>query len=120
MPRFVIHEHHATHLHYDLRLELDNVLKSWAVPKQPPKQKGIKRLAIAVDDHEVSYINFHGVIPDGYGAGIVKIWDKGVFDLKERTKNKIVFELKGKKLKGIYCLIKFRIKEKNAWLFFRK
>lgn len=120
MSHFVIHEHHATHLHWDLRLELDGVLKSWAVPKEPPKTKGTKRLAIQVDDHDLDYIDFEGVIKEGYGAGTVKIWDKGVFDLKERSKDKLVFDMKGKKLKGVYCLIKFRTKEKNTWLFFRK
>ncbi|MEM7819325.1 MAG: DNA polymerase ligase N-terminal domain-containing protein [Candidatus Aenigmatarchaeota archaeon] len=121
MPRFVIHNHHTRKLHYDLRLELDNILKSWAVPKEPPKQKGLKRLAIQVDDHDLNYIDFEGKIPEGfYGAGIVKIWDKGYFDLIERNKEKIVFRLNGKKLRGVYCLIRFETKEKNTWLFFKK
>ena len=109
MPKFVIQEHHAKHLHWDFRLELDKVLKSWAIPKKPPKEKGTKRLAVQVDDHALSYIGFEGIIPKGmYGAGTVKIWDKGTFKLIERTKDKIEFDLKGKKLKGRYELIRFK------------
>ena len=121
MPRFVIHEHHASHLHWDLRLELDNALKSWAVPKQPPKTAGVKRLAIQVDDHQLSYIDFEGEIAEGsYGAGTVKIWDSGTFEIIERNKDKIEFTLNGKELKGIYCLVKFKKAGENQWLFFRK
>lgn len=115
---FVIHHHFARREHWDFRLEMDSVLKSWAVPKEPPKQVGIKRLAIQVKDHPLEYASFHGQIPQGiYGAGTVKIWDKGTYALLEKTKNKIVFELKGKKLKGEYSLILFR-PPKN-WLFFK-
>lgn len=89
--------------------------------KISPRQRGKKRLAIKVDDHALSYINFHGVIPEGhYVAGKVKIWDKGTFKTIERTANKIIFELKGRKIKGIYCLIKFKTKNKNTWLFFKR
>jgi len=118
---FIIHEHHATHLHWDLRLEMNGVLKSWAVPKQPPEVKGIKRLAMQVEDHPLAYAKFHGVIPEGnYGAGTVKIWDNGKYELIERTPKKIVFELNGKKLKGRYCLIKTSYGgKKNGWLFFK-
>jgi DNA ligase D-like protein (predicted 3'-phosphoesterase) len=113
---FVVHEHWASHHHFDLRLEMDGVLKSWAVPKEPPL-KGIKRLAIQVEDHPLSYASFEGEIPEGfYGAGKVKIWDKGNYDLVEKDEKKIVFILKGKKLTGKYCLLKFR--DKN-WLFFK-
>lgn len=115
-PRFVIHEHFSRKLHYDLRLELDNILKSWAIPKKPPIKEGVKRLAIQVEDHALSYINFHGRIKEGYGAGIVKIWDKGRYELVKRDKNKIVFSLYGKKLKGDYCLIRFKT---HHWLFFK-
>jgi DNA ligase D-like protein (predicted 3'-phosphoesterase) len=117
---FVIHEHHASHLHWDLRLQMNGVLKSWAVPKQPPKTKGEKRLAIQVEDHPLEYAKFHGVIPEGnYGAGKVIIWDKGKYQLIERTSSKIVFELNGKKLKGRYCLIKTGYQGKKGWLFFK-
>ena len=117
MPIFVVHEHHARKLHYDLRLEMNGVLKSWAVPKKPSLCKGLKRLAIQVEDHALSYANFEGVIKEGYGKGTVKIWDKGIYKIKEKTKNKIVFEMHGKKLKGDYCLIRF--KKKNMFLFFK-
>ncbi len=117
MPIFVVHKHAATHLHYDFRLSLNGVLKSWAVPKELPRTKGVKRLAISVSDHLLSYAKFQGTIPKGmYGAGTVKIWDSGNYKMIEKKKDRLVFELKGKKLKGKYCLIKF--KEKN-WLFFK-
>jgi len=122
MPIFVIHEHHATHLHWDLRLEIAGILKSWAIPKQPPRTKGIKRLAIQVPDHVRSYANFEGEIPEGqYGAGKVKIWDKGKFHLIEKTNDKIEFELKGLKLKGKYVLVKTKYGSKpdKSWLFMK-
>lgn len=133
MPIFVIHEHAAKKLHYDLRLEMKqidakgvsvSVLKSWAVPKEPPKGKGIKRLAIQVEDHVLSYAKFEGIIAEGYGKGTVKIWDKGKYELIDRKPGKIVFLLKGKKLKGEYVLLKFQARtEKDkgrTWLLFRK
>lgn len=118
---FVIHEHHASHLHWDLRLEMNRVLKSWAVPKTPPKTKNEKRLAIQVEDHPLSYAKFKGIIPEGnYGAGEVKIWDNGKYDLIEKSPKKIVFELHGKKLKGKYCLVKTNYGgKKNSWLFMK-
>ncbi|MCK9568170.1 3'-phosphoesterase [Candidatus Pacearchaeota archaeon] len=116
---FVIHEHHASHLHWDLRLESDGVLKSWAVPKIPPEIKNEKRLAIQVEDHPLAYAKFHGIIPEGnYGAGEVNIWDSGKYNLIEKQSKKIIFELHGKKLKGKYCLIKINYR-KNNWLFFK-
>jgi DNA ligase D-like protein (predicted 3'-phosphoesterase) len=119
--RFVIHEHHASHLHWDLRLEMDGVLKSWAVPKSPPTAKGIKRLAMHVDDHPLAYAKFHGTIPEGnYGTGKVIIWDKGKYNLIEKNPTKIIFELHGKKLAGKYALIKTSYGgKKNGWLFFK-
>lgn len=119
--RFVVHEHQARKLHFDFRLELDGVLKSWAIPKELPLKKGIKRLAIQVEDHPISFMNFEGVIPEGiYGAGKIQIWDKGKFKLKERVGNKIVVKLFGKKLKGKYCILKFKKeRDKNNWLFFK-
>ncbi len=116
--RFVVQEHWAKIHHFDFRLEMGGVLKSWAVPKGVPEKIGLKRLAISVEDHPVSYINFEGEIPKGsYGAGTVKIFDKGKYELKEKSRDRIIFVLKGKKLKGDYCLIKF--KKANQWLLFK-
>ena len=117
--RFVVHEHWASHHHFDFRLEMGGVLKSWAVPKRIPKKEKIKRLAIQTENHPMSYINFEGKIPEGcYGAGTVKIFDKGTYELIEITKDRIVFKLKGKKLKGNYSLIKLKDR-KNQWLLFK-
>ena len=120
--RFVIHKHHASHLHWDLRLEINGVLKSWAVPKEPPKTKGVKRLAIAVEDHPLDYADFEGTIPEGnYGAGKVEIWDNGTFELIKKNSKEIEFKLKGKKMKGIFVLIKTNYGNKpgKSWLFFK-
>jgi len=114
--RFIVQEHHARRLHWDFRLELDGVLKSWAVPKGPPVEPGIKRLAVQVDDHPLSYFGFEGIIPEGYGAGEVKVWDKGVYALGLRELRKYHVFLKGQKLKGDYRLINF--KDKN-WLMYK-
>ncbi len=118
---FVIHSHFARNHHYDLRLEINRVLKSWAIPKEPPKTKGIKRLAIQVEDHPLAYAEFEGTIPEGnYGAGKVEIWDKGAYELIEKTPNKIIFKLNGKKLKGNYCLIRTNYGGgKKGWLWFK-
>lgn len=110
--RFVVHEHKATRLHYDFRLEINGVLKSWAIPKGPSMNPADKRLAIEVPDHDVSYIDFEGIIPEGsYGAGPVVVWDSGEFVAEETDDpgaslkaGKISFELKGKKLKGAFSL----------------
>ncbi|MEM5835096.1 MAG: DNA polymerase ligase N-terminal domain-containing protein [Candidatus Aenigmatarchaeota archaeon] len=125
MPIFVIHHHLARKEHWDLRLEFDNVLKSWALPKEPPTEKGIKRLAIQVEDHPLDYANFEGEIPKGfYGAGKVEIWDKGDYEIIKFGEDEIIFNLSGKKLKGEYILLKMKSnkfgKEKNAWLFFKR
>lgn len=120
MPIFVVQEHRATHLHWDLRLEKNKKLKSWAITKIPPKSKSVKRLAIQTPDHAWSYRNFEGKIEEGYGKGSVKIWDKGKYKLDSWKKDKIVFHLKGKKLNGKYVLLKTNYgKNKNGWLFFR-
>jgi len=126
--RFVVQEHHASHLHWDFRLELPAeigskaiVLKSWAIPKVPPQAEGEKRLAVAVEDHPVDYIDFTGIIPEGeYGAGLVKIWDKGKFKLIKRTDKEIEVELAGEKMKGRYVLLntKFHGIQKN-WLLIK-
>lgn len=119
---YVIHKHHARNLHWDLRLEMNGVLKSWAVPKQPPQSKGTKRLAIQVEDHPLEYAKFKGTIPKGnYGAGKVEIWDSGKYTLIEKESKKIIIELSGKKLKGKYCLIKtdYGPHPKKSWLFFK-
>ncbi len=98
---FVIQKHHARNLHWDLRLDMDGVPKSWAVPKEPPTKPGLKRLAVQVEDHELSYADFEGEIAEGeYGAGKVEIWDKGTYTVIDRKPKKIVFELYGEKLKG--------------------
>jgi DNA ligase D-like protein (predicted 3'-phosphoesterase) len=120
MPTFVIHEHHARNLHWDFRLESGGALKSWAIPKIPPMRQGIKRLAIQVDDHALSYGNFEGEIKEGYGKGFVKIWDKGNYRLEEKTPSKIIFILQGKILKGKYALIKTKFNDKeNSWLLMK-
>jgi len=120
MPIFVIQEHFASHHHWDFRLEIGGKLKSWAIPKQPPRTKGIKRLAIQVKDHLRSYAGFEGEIKEGYGKGKVKIWDKGKYKMIEKKKDKLEFQLKGLKLKGTYVLIRAKLRgEKQNWLFFR-
>ena len=104
---FVVHKHFARNLHYDLRLEMNGTLASWAVPKEPPITKEHKRLAIQVEDHPLAYAKFRGVIPEGnYGAGKVEILDNGNYELKYADSKKIEFILHGKKLKGNYVLIK--------------
>lgn len=121
MPIFVVHEHHAKNLHWDFRLESGGKLKSWAVPKLPPTKKGEKRLAIEVVDHKLSYAKFQGEIIEGYGKGLVKIWDKGNYSLIEKTPKKIVFLLQGKKLHGKYALIKtdYGSKPEKSWLLMK-
>ena len=122
-PIFVIQKHKATHLHYDFRLEKGGVLKSWAVPKEPPMEENVKRLAIQVEDHELEYANFEGQIPkDEYGAGTVEIWDKGYYVPLKFEPKEILVELKGKKLKGTYCLIKLKsnLSQDKNWLIFKK
>jgi len=115
----VIQRHDASHLHYDLRLEMDNVLKSWAIPKEPPTDAGVRRLAVHVEDHPLSYASFEGIIPEGeYGAGTVEIWDRGHYKIVDRKEDKIVIEINGKRLTGSYVLV--RLKDKKNWIFFKK
>ena len=117
---YVIQEHHASHIHWDLRLEMNGVLKSWAIPKEPPLDEKTKRLAVEVEDHPLEYATFEGIIPEGqYGAGEVKVWDKGTYDPVDMREDKIVINVNGEKLKGEYCLIKTQF-QKNSWLFFKK
>ncbi|MEO7446327.1 MAG: DNA polymerase ligase N-terminal domain-containing protein [Ferruginibacter sp.] len=134
---FVIQRHKASRLHYDFRLEMDGVLKSWAVPKGPSLNPADKRLAMMVEDHPYDYKDFKGIIPEGnYGAGIVEIWDKGYYTaLNEKDENKndiqllraglkagsLKFVLKGKKLKGEFALVKLKNNDRaeNAWLLIK-
>jgi len=131
---FVVHRHKASHLHYDFRLEMEGVLKSWAVPKGPSMNPGDKRLAMMVEDHPYDYKDFEGVIPEGnYGAGIVEIWDRGFYTdtensdkkttekklLADLKKGSLKFTLHGKKLKGDFALVKIRGRQENAWLLIK-
>lgn len=116
--RFVVQEHDASHLHYDLRLEMGGVLKSWAVPKGMPLQPGVRRLAVETEDHPIDYLYFEGVIPEGeYGAGTVKIWDSGEFGVLKHSNDYFELELRGNKLDGKYVMV--HTGEKN-WIIFRK
>ncbi|MEO6683741.1 MAG: DNA polymerase ligase N-terminal domain-containing protein [Ginsengibacter sp.] len=133
---FVVQRHKASRLHYDFRLELDGVLKSWAVPKGPSLNPSDKRLAMMVEDHPYDYKDFKGVIPEGnYGAGIVEIWDEGTYsdidnsDFEEAQKNvkkglnagDLKVQLYGKKLKGEFVLVKLKKQDKdeNSWLLIK-
>src|SRR4051812_3259997 len=133
--RFVIQKHAASHLHYDFRLEMEGVLKSWAVPKGPSTDPKVKRLAMMVEDHPYDYRNFEGIIPSGYGAGTVIVWDEGTYEpagfssMKKEEQDKalrkglhagkIHFVMHGKKLKGEYALIKASGRGENSWLLFK-
>jgi len=119
--RFVVHEHHATRLHFDLRLEMEGVLKSWAVPKGPSMNPADKRLAVMVEDHPLDYITFRGEIAEGnYGAGEVEIWDSGSYEVTEGSidSGKLVFELVGTRLKGQFALVKLK-RGRNEWLLIK-
>ncbi|HEU0026416.1 MAG TPA: DNA polymerase ligase N-terminal domain-containing protein [Ktedonobacterales bacterium] len=119
-PRFVVHEHHARRLHYDFRLEMDGALRSWAVPKGPPERVGDRRLAVQVEDHPLSYIDFKGVIPEGqYGAGTVAIWDHGTYTLEKRTDDELAFVLHGERLRGPYALVRMAHRP-HDWLLIKR
>jgi DNA ligase D-like protein (predicted 3'-phosphoesterase) len=119
---FVIQKHQASHLHWDLRLQEGGLLKSWAVPKEPPTESGVRRLAVEVEDHPLEYARFEGLIPEGgYGAGRVEIWDQGTYEALETTPDKRVFELRGIRLRGTFVLLRLkpRLAEDRNWLFFK-
>ncbi len=117
---FVVHEHHARHLHYDLRLERDGVLKSWAVPKGIPGATGEKHLAVHVEDHPLEYGTFEGTIPEGeYGAGTVSIWDSGTYDTLVWKEDKVEVIFHGNRLHGRYALVKFRRAGDKDWLLLK-
>jgi bifunctional non-homologous end joining protein LigD len=125
---FVVQKHAATRLHYDFRLEIDGVLKSWAVPKGPSLNPGDKRLAVQTEDHPLDYAEFEGKIPPGnYGAGTVMVWDRGTYQvegaasaLKQVQRGEIKFSLNGEKLRGSFVLVKLKRSEKgNEWLMIK-
>src|SRR5437660_7987188 len=128
--RFVIQKHRASHLHYDFRLEMDGVLKSWAVPKGPSLDPANKRLAMQVEDHPVSYFHFEGIIPEGnYGAGTVMVWDTGNWEplgnaSEMLEKGDLKFRLHGEKLKGEFVLARMRSRRPGSkvteWLLIKK
>ncbi len=119
--KFVVQEHHATHLHYDFRLEHDGVMASWAVPKGPSMDPSQKRLALRVEDHELDYAKYEGIIPEGeYGAGAVVTWDKGTYGLESWSDREIVFELRGNRLRGGFALVKFKGQKGNEWLLIKR
>jgi len=120
--RFVVQEHHASRLHFDFRLEMEGVLRSWAVPKGPSLDPADKRLAVEVEDHSLEYIDFEGAIPEGeYGAGRVVIWDQGSYELIEMKKDKMVFFLEGKKLRGKFLLVQLKkSKTGKDWLLIKQ
>lgn len=126
--RFVVHEHRATRLHYDFRLEMGGVLKSWAIPKGPSMNPADRRLAVMVADHPVDYADFEGVIPPGhYGAGPVVIWDEGTWEVPDGDPEdqlragKLAFVLRGRKLRGAFALARFAGgKSGKEWLLMKK
>jgi bifunctional non-homologous end joining protein LigD len=126
MPRFVVHEHHATHLHWDFRLEYDGVLKSWAIPKGPSMNPADKRLAIRVMDHELDYGSFEGIIPEGeYGAGEVIIWDEGTYEpvgnmAEGLSTGTISFRLHGRILVGAFSLVRLKEGSGKEWLLIKR
>lgn len=119
--KFVIQEHYASQHHFDFRLEMEGVARSWAVPKGLPEEKGQKRLAIAVEDHSVDYMDFEGHIPEEmYGGGDVLIWDNGEYELVEKKDQELKIKLNGKKVEGTFVMFKFPKAGENAWLILKK
>jgi DNA ligase D-like protein (predicted 3'-phosphoesterase) len=115
--RFVVHRHDALRLHWDLRLERGGILKSWAVPKEPPEAPGVRRLAIEVEDHDLDYVDFQGTIPEGeYGAGEVRIWDSGTYEVLSEHDGRLKLRFSGARLRGEYVLVPL---EGKNWLFFK-
>ena len=117
--RYVVHRHHATRLHWDVRLEMRGILASWAVPNGPPLEAGKKRLAVHTEDHPIEYLTFHGVIPDGYGAGSMTIWDTGTYELLEEKDYELKLRFNGKRLQGEWVLVKTRQNEGRDWLMIK-
>lgn len=116
--RFVVHEHDARRagLHYDLRLEMDGVLKDWAFRKQPPLEPGVRRYGVEQEDHGLEWLDFEGEIAEGYGAGTMRIWDRGEYEILESSRDKLVLRFHGSKLTGNYVLLRFR----DGWLLFKR
>jgi bifunctional non-homologous end joining protein LigD len=117
--RFVVHRHHATRLHWDVRLEMRGILASWAVPQGPPLEGGKRRLAVHTEDHPIEYLTFHGVIPDGYGAGTMTIWDQGTYDLLKDSENEYKVAFHGTRLEGEWVLVKTKQNEGRDWLMIK-
>jgi bifunctional non-homologous end joining protein LigD len=126
--RFVVQKHAATTLHYDFRLEMDGVLKSWAVTKEPAEDPSVKRLAVRTEDHPLEYADFEGDIPEReYGAGHVDLWDQGTWLPEESAvpslrRGKITFELKGRRMKGRWALVRMgnaSTRKKDLWLLMK-
>jgi bifunctional non-homologous end joining protein LigD len=135
--KFVVQKHDASQLHYDFRLEMEGVLKSWAIPKGPSMNPQDKRLAMMVEDHPYDYRTFEGTIPEGnYGAGTVMVWDEGSYEaldheeepvknqektlLEELEKGDLKFVLHGQKLKGAFALVRMKGRGENTWLLIKK
>ena len=126
--QFCVQRHHASHLHYDFRLEVDGALKSWAVPKGPTLDPEIKRLAMLVEDHPLDYGGFEGVIPKGnYGAGSVMLWDRGTYELlgdasveEQLARGDFKFRLAASKLAGEFALVRTKRGKGNEWLLLKK